>query len=214
MPCSRIDAARASSSTRSKTRRGCDGFGSMRSRAISGDTVAVVSGAVPTAGVEAGGLMRAPMSASRPRPSAVLAMRGYRCGKLDRVLGSESRQDLAREVGVGPRAPRAGVVLVDWFAVRWSLGETNGAGDPRLKDLSREVATNVLNDLHGEPIPSVLHGHQDAEDPELRVEAVANEVDGRDKLGEAFERVVLALKRNEDAFTGDKGVDREEAEDR
>ena len=44
------------------------------------------------------------------------------------------------------------------------------------------------------------------------IEVLTHELDRRQQLAEAFERVVLALERDEDAVGGRQGIDREQAE--
>ena len=112
-PCSRIDAARASSSFRSKTRRGCAGLRSMLSRAIS---VAATSGSGRAVGEG-----RPPINASSPRPRPVLAMRGHRRGQLDGEFGAKSRGHLARQRGVCLGPSGRWVVLVHRPTVRGRL---------------------------------------------------------------------------------------------
>jgi hypothetical protein len=67
-------------------------------------------------------------------------------------------------------------------------------------------------DVGGEPCSPVDHGQDHAGDRQLRVEPGADQLDRPDELREAFEGVVLGLKRHEHSARGGEGVDREGAE--
>ncbi len=77
-----------------------------------------------------------------------------------------------------------------------------------------EVALHFLGDLVGQVVPRVEHREHDALDLEARVHAVLHAVDRRHQVGEALERVVLALQRDEHAVGRVERVHREQAQRR
>ena len=76
------------------------------------------------------------------------------------------------------------------------------------------MLADLARDLAAEARASVVHGDDDAEDVELRIQVLLHERDGVEQLGEPFERVVLGLHRDEDLPRGDQRVDREHAQRR
>ena len=69
-------------------------------------------------------------------------------------------------------------------------------------------------DLLAEVRALVVHRQQHAVDVERRVERGAHAAQRDDEVGEAFEREVLAVQRDEHGVGGDEGVEREQAERR
>ena len=67
-------------------------------------------------------------------------------------------------------------------------------------------------DLIGQVVARVVHGAQDAFDAQAGVATLAYLFDGVEQRGQAFERVILALDRNQHAMRRDQGVEREHVE--
>ena len=70
----------------------------------------------------------------------------------------------------------------------------------------------VVRDLGREPRPAVVHGEQDRREAQVGVQVLLDELDVAQQLREAFERVVLALDRNQHLACRDERVDRQQAE--
>src|SRR5215475_5701646 len=83
--------------------------------------------------------------------------------------------------------------------------------DDGLKDLTGKEPLNLVTDLERETRPPIEHREQDAHDVEIRVQSLADELDGLDQVRQALERVELALHWNEDPIRRSKSVDRQEA---
>jgi len=79
--------------------------------------------------------------------------------------------------------------------------------DAILKELA-DVARHLLPQVR----PLVVHRHQHAGDVERRVERAAHAPQRRHEIGEAFEREVLAVERNQHGVRGDERIQREESE--
>src|SRR5919201_4544814 len=73
---------------------------------------------------------------------------------------------------------------------------------------------NVLNDLERKSVPAVLHGEDDRGDRETWIEPVTHRIDGGEELREPFERVVLALDRNQGGVAGREGIHGQQAQRR
>ena len=74
------------------------------------------------------------------------------------------------------------------------------------------MGADLVCDLGREPRTAVEHGQQHGAQPEVAVEFALDQVDGAHQLGDALERVVLALDRNQDFAGGDQCVERQQAE--
>lgn len=62
-----------------------------------------------------------------------------------------------------------------------------------MQQIVRKVLANVIDNLHRQPVATVFHSHEQAEDAEVRVQTVPDEVNGREKLRQALQSQVLAL---------------------
>jgi len=76
------------------------------------------------------------------------------------------------------------------------------------------VLPDLLHHLLGEPGATVVHGEQDAPDAESRVEVRPHEVHVPQQLAQTFERVVLALDRDQQGVGRRERVDGQEPERR
>ena len=82
------------------------------------------------------------------------------------------------------------------------------------KTFSLKNCAHVARDLLPEVRALVVHRQQHAFDVERRVERGAHAAHRGDEIGEAFEREVLAVQRNQHGVGGDERVQREQAERR
>jgi hypothetical protein len=76
------------------------------------------------------------------------------------------------------------------------------------------VLADLLDDLQGQARSAVVHGEDDPTDPELRVQVGADQLDVAKQLSQAFERVVLALDRDQELVGRGEGVHGEQPERR
>ena len=136
---------------------------------------------------------------------------GAHADSADRVADA-APVELGGQGAVGGRATTLRGVLGDGPAVAGRLGKTDAPGDDRLVDGVGEVATHLGRHLRGEVRPRVEHREDDSVDGQRRVQVIADEVDGRDELAEALERVVLALERHEHRVRRRQRIHREQAE--
>ena len=72
----------------------------------------------------------------------------------------------------------------------------------------------LLRDLVGQLGAAVVHGEQDRGDLQATVQVRLDQLDVVEQLAQPFQRVVLALDRDEHLVAGDERVDREQAERR
>src|SRR5882724_201611 len=181
-PDALIDEMSSSKASGLKDFLGWAGFGSIWSIGISIRTSSA-------AGV-------AERRAPRPRPSPRLFM----------------PENLPREFEICDRPARPQIVQHHGLAVARRLREPHVARNHRVEDLAREIAVHLVADLERQARPAIEHREHDALDREARVQALAHEPDGLEKLREPLQGVELALKGHEDAVGSHKGVDREESE--
>jgi hypothetical protein len=71
---------------------------------------------------------------------------------------------------------------------------------------------HLRGDIGRERGPAVVHRQQHAGQAQARVEVVADEIDRREQLAQALQRVVLALDRNEHAVGRGERVDGEQSD--
>ena len=210
-PCSRMLAtsvARASGSIRT---RGWRGLSRIRSSAISIEP--------PACGARCG------ISAARPRPRP--------CGRSEpppitpptprwpcacRRAGERGWVDEEAEL-VGERPIREGArrrrsVDVDRLAVARRFGQANAARDHRREDVVPEMRPHLGGNLGGQVRSTVEHRQDRPVDREVRVQVVADKTDRRQELGQALQRVVLALDRDKGPVGGCQGIDGEQPEGR
>jgi len=76
------------------------------------------------------------------------------------------------------------------------------------------MPSHLVGHLGRQPRPRVEHGQHHAEDLELRVQHSAHQIERLLELPEAFERIVLALDRNEHRLGGGQRVHRQQPERR
>src|SRR5699024_359016 len=130
------------------------------------------------------------------------------------VLLGDALNDLCREVAVLNRTGRLRGPAADGLAGHGSLREADGAGDNRVEDLVPECLDEPFHNLASVQGTAVEHGHQDAQDLELEVEAVAHLLDGVHQQCEASQREVLGLHRDHHGVCARESVDGEQAERR
>src|SRR5690606_27185537 len=96
----------------------------------------------------------------------------------------------------------------------WRLREPDVPGDDAAEDATPEVLLRLVRDLAREVEPLIEHREQDALDLEARIQALLDEANRVEQLGEPFERVELALDRDKHRVGGRQRVERQEAERR
>src|SRR6266576_3608531 len=150
-----------------------------------------------------------PKSASSPRPSL---LGGF---SEDTVVSLGSPFDeLLRDVHICLCSYRGDIVKDDGLSETWCFCQANISRDDVLEHLRSEVFSRVFGDLSREVETRVVHGEKHAIDSEFLVCAVLNAVHSVQQLRQAFECVVLALKRNEESISCHEHVNRDEAERR
>ncbi|OEI67226.1 Uncharacterized protein Cus16_3127 [Curtobacterium sp. ER1/6] len=92
--------------------------------------------------------------------------------------------------------------------------ELDGPADDRVEHVVVEGLDDALHDLAGVQGPRVVHGREDAVEPQGGVQAVAHLVDRLDEERDAAQGEELALERDEDAVRRGERVDGEQAERR
>src|SRR5262245_19344350 len=199
-----IDCASSWSLASSTCPRGWKSFGARRSMSVS--TVAVGRG---------GG--RSGISALRPLPSAgrfSMWATGITSGHVLplRSRGDRSFDDFARERAIGFGTAGLGVVEDDRHAVARRFAEPDVARDDGAEDFLLEKIPDVARDLLTQVRALVEHREQDAVDVEPGVEGRTNAAHRADEIGEALEREVLAVPRNQHRVGGDERVECEQAE--
>ena len=115
---------------------------------------------------------------------------------------------------IRPRALGLLVVGDGGFAVARRLGQAHVARDHGLVDLFAEEFAHLVHDLIGQLRAPVIHGHDDALYAQLRIEALVAHFDAAHEIGDALERVILALHRDEHAVGRDERIDRQQLERR
>ena len=113
---------------------------------------------------------------------------------------------------VRPRALGLLVVGNGGFAVARCLGQAYIARDHRLIDLFAEELAHFVHDLIGQLRAAVVHGHDDTLHGQLRVQAFVAHFDAAHEVGNALERIVFALHRDEHAVGCDECIDRQQLE--
>ena len=105
------------------------------------------------------------------------------------------------------------IVFVNGLAVTGGFGETDGSGDDGAEDLFSQMGAEILTDLLAEAGAGVVHGEDNSEHGEGGVEfSLFNPFDQAENLSHTFEGKVLALDRNKDFVSGDKGAGHEETD--
>src|SRR5579871_4480105 len=125
----------------------------------------------------------------------------------------EPRDDFLAEIFIGRGAGIERIVGKNGFAKTRRLAQAHGAGNDRFKNLRRRVAFDLVHHLAGKIGAYVEHGHDRAADFKAAVDAgVLEAVHDLENLGQALERHVFALQRNEEEVRGGEAVHREQAE--
>ena len=113
---------------------------------------------------------------------------------------------------VRPRALGLLVIGDGGLAVARRLGQAHVARDHGLIDLFAEELAHFVHDLIGQLRAAVVHGHDDALHGQRRVQALVAHFDAAHEVGNALERVVFALHRDEHAVGRDECVDCQQLE--
>src|SRR5919108_1267652 len=106
-------------------------------------------------------------------------------------------EHLPRELQIRNRAAGAQIMKHDWLTVTWRLRQPNVARNHRVEDLAREVTMDLIANLLRDTGPTVEHRQDDAFDSESRVQTLSDQLDGPEQVREPFERIELALKRDQ-----------------
>ena len=94
------------------------------------------------------------------------------------------------------------------------LGQPDVAGDDGCVDLPGQIGLHVDHHLLRQVVARVEHGEDHALERQIAVEAAADELDGAQQGPEPFQRVVLALQRNQHAVRRHESVEREQPQRR
>ena len=104
------------------------------------------------------------------------------------------------------------LVEIDGLAVAGRLRNADGARDSGLVHLGAEVLLHLLHHLHGQVVPQREHGEHHALDIQIRVILFADGLEGADELRQAFQRIVLALHRDQHTVAGAQAVEGEQVQ--
>src|SRR4051812_42501578 len=207
IPFDLIDRASSSNRSSSIAPRGWNVFGAIRSMSTS---------SVETRGSDASG-----MSALRPFPRAgrfSMIIRCERSGMTMRGTGrSRGGNRCALEYFAGEREVRLGasglhVVQHDRHPVTRRLAETDVARDHGSEHFFLEEAAHIGRHLLAEIGPLIEHRQQHALDVEGGIQRGAHAAHGADQIGQAIEREVFTMQRDQYGIGGDESIQRQQAE--
>src|SRR5438876_5484005 len=102
----------------------------------------------------------------------------------------------------------------DRLAMTGRLGEPHVPRYDGLEDLPGEITLDLVPNLERKTRPAIEHRQDDSIDPEAGIEPLPNQLHGLEQMSEPFERVKLALKRNDHSIGSDQGVDGQKSERR
>ena len=102
----------------------------------------------------------------------------------------------------------------DGLAMAGRLGQPDVTRNNSFKDLARKVARHLVSDLERQADATIEHCQDNPLDFQLGIQALPHELDRSKELGQPFERIELALKRDENPGRGSQRVDREETKRR
>lgn len=116
-------------------------------------------------------------------------------------------------IAFGPHS--GGIVGEDGSAMAGRLRQAHGPGNDALEYLVGKMLLDIGEHLLAEPGARVVHGHEDADDFEIGIEAlVLDFLDESQDFRNAFEGVELALDGDDQAVGGGQGAGHEDAEGR
>src|SRR5215472_10385774 len=183
------------------------GLGSIRSSAISCEPPVLTAGFAATKD-------RPGRRESRPRPSALRLSVSLFMSQLLSGLAARTRKlvhgilgclefgrpldQLLGQADVALSSARADVIKQRRFAIAGSFGQPDVARDDRAQQFLVEEFLQFLRDLLRQRGAVVIHGQHHALDLQLRVEALAQPLDGIEQLAHALQSKVLGLHGNED----------------
>jgi len=104
------------------------------------------------------------------------------------------------------------VVEYHWHAVARGFSQADISGNHAFKDLGSEETAEVCGYLLRKRRPVVVHREKNSFDRKLRVDRPAEAHERVEKLGDTFERQVLALDRDEDGIARCESVEGQEIE--
>src|SRR5438309_5913117 len=150
--------------------------------------------------------------AHRDRGPGRSAPSGDRPAESDGSAGSQTCRELPCEIVVRLSGSRPPVVDRDGESVARRFGEANRPRNSRLGDEIGKMASDLVDHLDGEPVPTIFHRQNYREDLKPIVEMYSDRLDGREQLRETLECVVLALDGyNDDVARGER-MDRQQSE--
>src|SRR3989442_14473947 len=199
-PCSRIEAPSSASVSSCQVIRGCEGFGTIFSRGMSRTAVGVRAASrlmIPGCASDSCWKMRSPAS-----------LNAFLC----RLVVSPDH--LLREVheALCRIAPR--FVHGDRHACGRRLADLHRLPDDRGEHLVVAEILERVEHVAREDRAAVVKGWKKSVDLETWVEARLDGLDDLQQSGDALERVVLRLHRDDHATCGDERVQRQQAERR
>src|SRR3989304_713904 len=142
--------------------------------------------------------VRSGMSAPRPLPRATFCM----------------TDDLLRKLKVALRAPGPDVIEERRFAVARRLAQRHVPVDDGCVHLVLEVLAHFIRHLFRKIVPAVIHGEKHAFYDESRIQVLFDKLDGVHESGQALERVILALNRDQHAVGRGQRVNGKQSERR
>jgi hypothetical protein len=112
-------------------------------------------------------------------------------------------------LGHGPvclSSPAALIVGGDGDAVAWGFGKANVSGDNRGEHLSGEMPPDFFRNLCAEVGSSVVHGQGNGENLQPGIEPLFYHPQSAHQIGQALQRKILALHRDQNRIGGAKTV--------
>ena len=98
------------------------------------------------------------------------------------------------------------VITDNRLAVAWRFGEPDISGNNRLKNLQAVKVAKVCGDGRRQIGPLVVHREKQAFDHQTGIVKPSDSSERVEQLGDAFERVVFTLNRNQQRLRGGKRV--------
>ena len=102
------------------------------------------------------------------------------------------------------------LIEVDGLAIAGSFRDADAARDGGLIHLVSKVFLDLLHHLQRQVIADREHGEHHALDVQIGVVLLADGLKSADKLRQTFQRIILALHRDEDAVAGAQAVQRQQ----
>ena len=96
--------------------------------------------------------------------------------------------------------------------MRRRLRDADIARDHRVKHLVAEMTAHIGGHQIAKIVAPIVHGQQHAVQREAGVQPLLHPLDRTHQLGQAFERIELALQRHQHPVGGDQRIDRQQVQ--